>query len=173
MTKANENPELADFMASEWRREKPDLPVEDAALLGVLIGVVRRIERTGQTALKKYQLLNNEHDLLACLRRKGQPYAAIANDILSEILLTSGALTTCVDRLIKRGLLIRAQDKHDRRKRWIKLTDKGVELIDKVTTERFQLAATILQNFNENDKAKLKQYILQFDAALLPIEKPE
>ncbi|CUS47738.1 MAG: MarR family transcriptional regulator [Idiomarinaceae bacterium HL-53] len=170
MTKASENPHLVAQMAVEWQRERPELPVDDAALIGMLIGVTQRIERVGQVALKEYELGTTEHAVLACLRRKGQPYQAIANDILTEIIITSGALTTCVDRLIKRGLVTRKADRDDKRKRWIQLTPEGAHLINQVTEERFQLASELLSGFSEKNRVKLKKLIFKFHETLQAYE---
>jgi len=51
------------------------------------------------------------------------------NDIGRAIALTSGAITTAVDRVEKQGLVVRTLDPNDRRARIVKLTPKGETLI--------------------------------------------
>ena len=51
------------------------------------------------------------------------------NTIGKKLLLTSGSITTAVDRLEARGLVRRAEDPNDRRVRLVELTDDGRELI--------------------------------------------
>lgn len=47
------------------------------------------------------------------------------NDIGRRVDLTSGSITTAVDRLEKRGLLVRGLDDADRRSRIVRLTPAG------------------------------------------------
>ncbi len=51
------------------------------------------------------------------------------NEIGKKVLLTSGSITTAVDRLEKRGLIKRENDPNDRRIRKVHLSFKGKKLI--------------------------------------------
>lgn len=51
------------------------------------------------------------------------------SDIGRAIALTSGAITAAVDRVEKRGLVVRTSDPNDRRARVVRLTPKGETLI--------------------------------------------
>ena len=51
------------------------------------------------------------------------------NDIGQKISLTSGSMTTAVDRLEQRGLVERRSDTEDRRARIVSLTSEGQKLI--------------------------------------------
>lgn len=52
------------------------------------------------------------------------------NVIGSKVLLTSGSVTTAIDRLEVRSLVERGPHAHDRRARIVHLTDKGRKLIE-------------------------------------------
>ncbi len=56
----------------------------------------------------------------------------LVNDIGRRIGLTSGSITTAVDRLEKRGLVARAADPRDRRACVVRLTPTGDALIREV-----------------------------------------
>jgi MarR family 2-MHQ and catechol resistance regulon transcriptional repressor len=47
-----------------------------------------------------------------------------------KVLLTSGSITTAVDRLVTRGYVARKDDPDDRRVRLVELTRKGRQLIE-------------------------------------------
>jgi MarR family 2-MHQ and catechol resistance regulon transcriptional repressor len=65
--------------------------------------------------------------VLEVLLHKGpQP----VNVIGKKVLLTSGSITTAIDRLEKRKLVNRAAHPEDRRARLVELTDKGRRLIE-------------------------------------------
>ena len=52
------------------------------------------------------------------------------NDLGRKVSLTSGSITTAVDRLQSRGFVERQSDSGDRRARVVHLTDAGREQID-------------------------------------------
>ena len=161
MNKMNMNPDKLLSMEQEGKQQRPDLPVADAALIGLLTGAGLKLVGIGEQALKEFDLITSEHDLLACLRRKGKPYAATPKQLLDEMIITSGALTALANRMIKRGLVIRSSDINDRRSKLIALTTKGKQLIDDITTQRYHLCEVILQNFSAKDKTQLKSLLLR------------
>jgi MarR family transcriptional regulator, 2-MHQ and catechol-resistance regulon repressor len=56
-------------------------------------------------------------------------------EIQVKVLLASGSMTAAVDRLEKKGCIVRKPDAHDRRARVLELTREGRKLIKKVLTE--------------------------------------
>ncbi len=64
--------------------------------------------------------------VLECLLHKG---SLPVNTIGQKISLTSGSITTAVDRLERRGLVERFNSETDRRARLVKLTTEGKKLI--------------------------------------------
>lgn len=52
------------------------------------------------------------------------------NVIATDIHLTSGSMTTAVDRLVARGLVLRSENPADKRSRLVRLTDEGREAIE-------------------------------------------
>lgn len=149
-------------MLEQWLQQRPELPVFEAGLVGVLLRVGKRLEQIGLESLKPFQLGWSEHDLLAALRRRGSPYAATPGELLDELFITSGALTACTNRLIDRGLVFRAKSKKDSRSRIIALTTDGFHFIDKVTTERFRLCEELMSVYSAEDKSKLFDLAEQF-----------
>ncbi|WP_414829274.1 MarR family winged helix-turn-helix transcriptional regulator [Alteromonas sp. H39] len=145
----------------QWSEIHPDLPVADATLLGGLIGVAANLDAIGVSVLKQYGLGQSEHDVLACARRQTPPYIATPGLLLEEVRITSGALTTCINRLHDKKLLKRVHADNDQRSKPIALTAKGKALIDDVTAHRFELARTLLSAFSEQEKATLKAMLMK------------
>lgn len=97
------------------------------------------------------------YDVLATLRRQGQPYELTAGELVRQTMVTTGAITNRIDRLEQRGLVARART-DDRRKVIVRLTEQGLDLVDAVVdshmaTERDILAA--LSPRQQNDLAHL------------------
>lgn len=159
INKLNQVPRLLAQAEKQWLQIRPDLPVADATLLGSIIGVASNLDAIGIEALKQFGLRQSEHDVLACARRQGAPYIATPGQLLEEVRITSGALTTCINRLIDKKLVKRVHADNDQRSKPITLTSKGKSLIDEVTTHRFELAQSLLSAFSENEKAALKSML--------------
>ena len=120
-----------DIILEQWRKERPDV---DVSAMGV-IGRISRLERVVAPLLDKvfakHGLESWEFDMLATLRRHGDPYQLTAGQLMSSMMITSGAVTNRIDRLEGRGLIKRQRDPADGRVVLVTLTDVGLEVIDR------------------------------------------
>ncbi|RUO48141.1 MarR family transcriptional regulator [Pseudidiomarina aquimaris] len=157
----NRFPDLLARVTEQWQAQRPDLPVAEAGLIGCILGVAANLEDLGGVALKEAGLSQREHDVLACLRRQGEPFQGTPSLLLEEVRITSGALTLCCDRLIQRGLLTRTHAQDDKRSRVLALTAQGKALIDEITTTRFQLAEQIMAGLSPNEQKQLQELLLK------------
>jgi DNA-binding MarR family transcriptional regulator len=124
--------DAVDAIIAMWAREKPEL---DAAPMGI-VGRISRLSRLLDKELKDFFAGHGlefwEFDVLATLRRSGEPYELSAGALLKTAMVTSGAITNRVDRMETKGLVQRVPDPGDRRGVRIRLTPAGLELIDKL-----------------------------------------
>jgi DNA-binding MarR family transcriptional regulator len=81
-------------------------------------------------AFAEHALESWEFDVLAALRRAGEPYELSPGRLLKETLVTSGTMTNRVDRLESRGLVERLPDPTDRRGVLVRLTPAGRTTVD-------------------------------------------
>lgn len=115
----------------QWKRERPDLDVSPMAVLGRLNEASSLIARERLAPLfARFGLQSGEFDVLATLRRSGQPYALTPTELYEATMVTSGAMTNRLDRLEKAGLILRGPHPSDRRGIVVQLTGKGLALID-------------------------------------------
>ena len=119
-----------DRVVSQWAKEKPDLDTEPMAIMGRLMRIAKHMENHVAELHKRYDLKMGEFDVLATLRRSGEPYRLTPSELISSMMLTSGAMTNRLDKLEKKGLIDREHSKEDRRSVTVQLTSKGFELID-------------------------------------------
>lgn len=166
MNKINQVPALLARAEQQWLTIFPQLPVADAALIGLLIGVGANADRIGVKQLKPFALQQTEHDVLACARRQAPPYQVTPSQLLEEVRITSGALTTCLNRLIDKGLLTRVSSQQDLRSKPVQLTSKGCQLIETLTQARFQMAGQLMAALGADEKAQLQQLLLKFQQQL-------
>lgn len=93
----------------------------------VLWKAARAIEENAITSVSGLDLGLSDFAVLEVLLHKGpQP----VNVIGKKVLLTSGSITTAIDRLESRKLVRRTPHPADRRARLVQLTDRGERLIE-------------------------------------------
>jgi DNA-binding MarR family transcriptional regulator len=71
-----------------------------------------------------------EFDVLATLRRSGEPYMLSPTRLYEAAMISSGGMTNRLDRLEHAGLVERRPDPNDRRGKLIALTEAGKAVID-------------------------------------------
>ena len=131
----------------EWQRERPDIDANVMALVGRLLQATHLLERNWFLPLAaQFELHQGEFDVIATLRRSGNPYAMTPTDLHEGLMLSSGAMTSRLDRLERKGLIERVPSPNDRRSTLVRLTPAGLALIDKllplhVANEQQALAA--------------------------------
>ena len=95
----------------------------------VLMKAYRVLERHARCSIEPLGLGTSDFAILELLLHKGQqPVNAIGR----QVDLTSGAITSAVDRLEAQGLVVRTADAEDRRTRFVSLTPKGTARIREV-----------------------------------------
>jgi DNA-binding MarR family transcriptional regulator len=158
-------------IGKDWQRERPDLDSTDALLIGRLLQVARQLERVGRATLAPFELGLTDHDVLSALRRCGEPYALKPGQLLEELVLTSGALTSCLDRLESRGLIERRRDPEDGRARVVSLTDTGRDLIDSAVEMRFAKAAAVTDGLSDTDKRRFYEVLSRIERSAERVER--
>lgn len=88
----------------------------------------RVLETHAGRSIEKLGMCRSDFGVLEALLHKGP---LPVNVLGAKVLLTSGSITTAVDRLERRGLVERCGDSNDRRARIIHLTQRGRSLIGK------------------------------------------
>lgn len=119
-----------DRIVDAWQRERPDLEIEPLHVLSRISRLAKHHDRIRSAAFGQHGLDGWEFDVLAALRRAGDPYELSPGQLVAETLVTSGTMTTRVDRLIERGLVQRRPDPRDRRGVLVQLTPSGRDVVD-------------------------------------------
>ena len=145
-----------DRLLAEWQSERPELDVAAMAVVGRLLSIGRQLEGRANAALKPLGLHYTDLDVLATLRRGGKPYRRTPTELRDSVLITSGAMTACLDRLENNGLIARVADPQDRRSSAAELTSAGRKLIDKAIVVRFEEAADALSALSVSERHALR-----------------
>lgn len=111
-------------------RERPDLDVAPLQVLSRVTRLARHLDLARRQAFAAHDLEGWEFDVLAALRRTGEPYSLSPGQLGAETLVTSGTMTNRIDRLEGRGLVRREPDPSDRRGVRVVLTAEGRSTVD-------------------------------------------
>lgn len=159
----------AQFAASQWQREMPQMDTAAMQLVGQIGTVAQLMARDWLNPLfAEHGLQPGEFDVLATLRRSGAPYALTPTALYEAAMLSSGGMTNRIDRLEAAALIERKKHPSDRRGVLVALTPKGRDLIEElvllhVANEQAMLASLSVQEQRQLDQllAKLLQGMAQ------------
>ena len=119
-----------DRLIAAWQRERPDLDVSPMHVLSRVTRLALHLDRARKEAFAGHDLEPSEFDVLSALRRAGEPYQLSPGRLVQETLVTSGTMTHRVDRLVRKGLVVRLPDPADRRGVQVRLSDAGRAAVD-------------------------------------------
>jgi MarR family 2-MHQ and catechol resistance regulon transcriptional repressor len=116
--------------SSDVRRTPRDVPdVSGTHVWLVMMKAYRTLEGHASRSVEAAQMGLSDFATLELLLHKGPQRV---NEIGRRIQLTSGSITTAIDRMETRGLVVRRSDPGDRRASVVELTPKGRALIVEV-----------------------------------------
>ena len=144
-----------DGVLRQWQDTRPDLDVSPLAILSRVMLLSKHIEKNRKMVLAPFGLDTWSFDVLASLRRQGEPFSLTPTELRRGSILTSGAMTNRIDRLEERSLVERVPNPHDRRAILVRLTAKGLELIDEAVIARLEGADNFASRLGEQDRDQL------------------
>jgi DNA-binding MarR family transcriptional regulator len=119
-----------DEIVSAWRRERRDLDVGPLEVLSRISRLADILDERRANAFVEHGLQAHEFDVLAALRRSGKPFELTAGELSVLTHVTSGTMTSRLDRLSKRGFVSRHPDPDDGRLVRVRLTASGRKRVD-------------------------------------------
>jgi DNA-binding MarR family transcriptional regulator len=144
-----------DTLVDAWRRERPDLDVAPMEVLSRISRLAHHLDRRRAAAFSAHGLEPWEFDVLAALRRSGEPYQLTPGQLVRETLVTSGTMTNRVDRLVARGLVSRDDHPGDRRGVLVRLTDQGRDTVDAALADLLDAERAMLSRLSGTDRNQL------------------
>ncbi len=147
--------DIIDDLVSEWNKEEPSLDVSAMEVVGRLILLGKILEKRAGIAIQSSEIHYTDLDVLATIRRSGEPYELTPKQLMKSVLITSGSMTALLNRLEKLGLIVRTKDESDKRIKRAKLTKKGISVIDKAIKLRFEEANKSISSLDTNERYSL------------------
>jgi DNA-binding MarR family transcriptional regulator len=148
-----------DQILAQWRRERPDLDVSPMGIIGRVTRLAKHLEHAIQEIFSGFGLTVGEFDVLATLRRSGQPYQLSPTELFNTLMVSSGTMTHRIDRLEQAELVQRIPDLSDRRGTQIMLTDKGFDIIEKAVEAHVVNEHRLLSTLEMSEREALTQLL--------------
>jgi DNA-binding MarR family transcriptional regulator len=158
----NPNPEpqdrprdAVDAIIGQWAAVRPDLDTKAMEVFGRIYRLSRAMGDRMEKRYAQFGISRGEFDVLATLRRAGEPYTLSPRQLSSTLMLTTGGMTGRLDKLERAGLLRRSPDPHDRRGLQVTLTEQGLTLIDEAVGAGLALQTEALSTLDTDEADRL------------------
>lgn len=118
-----------DRIIEGWARARSDLDTGPLAVFSRISRLARFLETARRDSFTAAGLEGWEFDMLSALRRSGDD-ALSPGALMQQTLVTSGTMTTRIDKLVARGLVSKNRSPRDGRAVEVRLRSEGVRRVD-------------------------------------------
>ena len=165
--------DAVDAIVAQWRRERPDVDPSAKHITGRVIRLAslfqERFNRAYEAAFAKLGLNESDFGVLAPLRRAGEPFELTPTELARHRMITSGGMTAAIDKLERKGLVVRVPNPADRRGTLVRLTAEGRTLIDEAMVLHTDCEQRLVAPLGEDDARELQRILRRL---LLATEGP-
>lgn len=171
MTMTQKRPlDAVDGILDQWRRERPDLDVSPMGPIGRIKRCSALLQRRLDDTFATFGMTFWEFDVLATLRRSGEPYCMAPTALFSALMVTSGTMTHRLQKLEANEWVQRVPNSQDARSMLVQLTPVGLELIDRAVEAHVENERAILALIPSTSLIALDESL---SALLTELENPD
>ena len=158
-----------DEIVAAWRLERPDLDVAPLQVMSRVSRLAALLDERRAAAFVEHGLQAHEFDVLAALRRAGDPFELTAGELSALTHVTSGTMTSRLDRLTSRRLVSRHPDPDDGRLVRVRLTATGRRHLDAAFSALVESERELLDALAEDRRGELAAALRVLLVAAAPI----
>jgi DNA-binding MarR family transcriptional regulator len=158
--------DAVDLILEQWARERPDLDCSPMGVIGRITQLQREVFLAQRATFSRHGLDAPSFDVLAALRRAGEPYQLTPTALMRTALVTSGAITQRLDRLEQRGLITRERSDADGRAVVVTLTEAGRQALDDALPDHLATERDMLAGLSDAEQRQLAGLLRRFLIAL-------
>jgi DNA-binding MarR family transcriptional regulator len=169
--RATPRPDSIAAVLAQWSRQRRGL---DLGPLGMFVALAHvywltapRIERL----MADHGITRGIFDVLTTLRRADAPHTLAPRQIARSLLLSGAGLTSRLDRLEADELIVRLPDPHDGRGLKVRLTPKGLRLVDRILPKLIRLEAELAAGLSVRQMAQLTRLLDLWAGSVQPAGK--
>jgi DNA-binding MarR family transcriptional regulator len=155
-----------DVILEQWAAERPDLDCSPMGVIGRISQLQREVFLAQRATFARHGLDAPSFDVLAALRRAGEPYQLTPTALMRTALVTSGAITQRLDRLEERGLITRGRSDADGRAVVVTLTEEGRTALDHALPDHLETERDLLAGLSADERDQLAGLLRRWLVAL-------
>jgi DNA-binding MarR family transcriptional regulator len=153
--------DYVDQLLQQWRRERPDLDPSPMGIIARISRAAHLLEKAQEEVFSSFGLHRGRFDVLAALRRAGPPFCLSPTALYNSLLISSGAMTHRLDRLTHAGLIERVPAPTDGRSLLVRLTDKGLAIVDAAISAHLTNEQKLVASLSEEEREFLGKALRQ------------
>jgi DNA-binding MarR family transcriptional regulator len=155
-----------DEIVEQWRRERPELDTTAMAVFGRIYRAAKRAADVQEQTYAAFGITRADFDVLATLRRAGGPDGLSPGRLTEALMISTGGMTSRLDRLERSGLVVRRADPDDRRALLVTLTPAGRELIDEAVGAGLAVQQRLLGDLTAAQQRKVNDLLRELLASM-------
>ncbi|SDJ48868.1 transcriptional regulator, MarR family [Frankineae bacterium MT45] len=144
-----------DEIVDAWRHERPELDLSPLQILSRVSRLADVLDERRTAAFVEHGLQTHEFDVLSALRRSGGEFEMTAGELCIATHVTSGTMTSRLDRLVARKLVIRRPDPGDGRLVQVRLTSLGRRRVDAAFEALLESEKGLIEDITESRQEEL------------------
>ena len=157
--------DAVDRIIQAWAERDPGLDASPLEVVGRLLLCAHHVERALVAALRPFALSFADFDVINTLRRRGDEHGANPSELAQTSLITTGAMTSRLDRLERAELVTRMPDRADGRAVRVQLTARGEQLAEQALDAVLAVDRAFLEPLDDAQRemvaAALKRLLLR------------
>lgn len=169
---AVEQHDYVDQLIGQWRRQRPSIDISPMGVIGRISRLSRLLERQIEDLFAAHGLQGGRFDVLAALVRAGEPHRLTPTQLYNSLLVSSGAITNRIDRLVDEGLVTRGSHASDRRSMPVQLTEPGRARLDEALIAHVKNEEELLAALDQRERELLAQILRRWLIALGDQDQP-
>jgi DNA-binding MarR family transcriptional regulator len=157
-----------DRIIQAWAQRDPRVDARPLEVVGRLLLCAEHCKRALVAALRPFDLSFADFDVLNTLRRRGDEQGTNPSDLAVSSLITTGAMTSRLNRLERAGLIARMPDPADGRGVRVRLTARGERVAEQALQAIIAADEAFLQPLDQRRRdevaSALKLLLLHHEA---------
>ncbi|WP_433304066.1 PDZ domain-containing protein [Actinoplanes sp. CA-030573] len=166
MTETDCERDSVDDILDGWAAERPDLDVRPVGIITRLARLRSHLDAELSSVFRRYDLSPADFQVIVTLRRAGRPYRMPQARLMTQLGLTSGTVSVRIDKLVRRGVVVREHDDADARLTLVRLTDEGSRLFDELAPVHLGNEDRLLSALDDDERDVLAGLLRRLLASL-------
>lgn len=143
-------------MSNSIFENSSNFPNESTRALLNLKYTANWLEKVGNELLRPFDISIQQYNILRILR--GAKNAIKMNEVRERMIENSPNSTRLTDKLCEKGLIERERSENDRRVVFVKITQKGLQLLDQISIEDY---VQVMNSLNEHELKVLNELLIK------------